>query len=357
MGAGLSSPVSAEQPQGIAPTTLANRNPLELTKMDALLKTLLQSDEPAIVYKIRAHVLGENPRAKSMRALRASIAGSPRVRALLSERDVRGEIPRHPYSKWSGAHWVLVMLAELEYPPGDRTLLPLRDQMLDYLYSEQYQTEMIRRVKHQKEIRIHASIDGNALWYMHALGIADARAEGLAARLLEMQWADGGWNCDVRGTGETSSFTESLIPLRGLARHARVTGDQKVMRAVKRAAEFFLRRELFKRLKNGRVIRPDFVRLRFPNYWHYDILFGLKVMWETGLLADARCNAALDLLETRALAQGGWGAQGSYYRVTDKPIPYGRSLTDWGVVSEKRMNEFVTTDALCVLRAAGRYTL
>lgn len=324
--------------------------------MDALLNTLLQSAEPAIVYKIRAHVLGESPRSKTMRAVRAQIAESPRVRALLSERDAYGKIPRHPYSKWSGAHWVLVMLAELEYPPGDRTLLPLRDQMLDYLYSEQYQTEMIRRVKHQKEIRIHASLEGNALWYMHALGIADARAEGLAARLLETQWADGGWNCDVRGTVETSSFTESLIPLRGLAQHARVTGDKKVMRAVKRAAEFFLRRELFKRLKNGRVIRPDFVRLRFPNYWHYDILFALQVMNEAEFLQDPRCNDALDLLEAKELQQGGWGAEGSYYRVTRENIPYSRSLCDWGSSGARQRNEFVTTNALGVLRAAGKYT-
>lgn len=323
--------------------------------MDNLILQLLASNEPAIQYKIRAQVLGENPRAKKMRALRSQIAVSPRVRALLSERNARGEIPRHPYSKWSGAHWVLVMLAELEYPPGDKTLLPLRDQMLDYLFSQEYETKLIRRVKNQKELRIHASIDGNALWYMYALDIADARAEQLAARLMETQWADGGWNCDVRGTGETSSFTESLIPLRGLSIHARVTGDTNARAAVERAAEFFLKRHLFKRLKNGRVIRSDFVRLRFPNYWHYDILFALQVMHEAGFLQDARCAAALDLLQAKALKSGGWRAEGTYYRVTRENIPYSRSLCAWGSVSARQLNEFVTANALGVLHAAGRY--
>lgn len=324
--------------------------------MDSLLKTLLQSDEPAIVYKARAHVLGENQRSKAARALQAQIVKSPRVRALLSERNARGEIPRHPYSKWSGAHWVLVMLAELEYPPGDKSLLPLRDQMLDYLLSQDYETHMLRRVKRQKEIRIHASLEGSALWYMHALGIADARAERLAVRLLETQWADGGWNCDVRARGDTSSFTESLIPLRGLALHARVTGEIGTRDAVGRAAEFFLRRALFKRLKNGRVIHPHFVRLRFPNYWHYDILFALQVMNEAGYLQDPRCNDALDLLQNKELKSGGWSANGKYYRMTRDNIPYGRSLCNWGSVSARRLNEFVTTNALGVLRAAGRYT-
>lgn len=323
--------------------------------MDALLTRLLGVDEPAIQYKIRAHVLNENPRAKKMRALRARIAASPRVRALLSERDARGEIARQPYSKWSGAHWVLVMLAELEYPPGDTSLQPLRDQMLAWLFSKEYREHLIRRVPKQKDLRIHASIDGNALWYMHALGIADERAERLAARLLETQWQDGGWNCDIRARGDTSSFTESLIPLRALALHARVTGDKLVYDAVERAAEFFLRRHLFKRLRNGRVIHPHFVRLRFPNYWHYDILFALQVMNEAGFLPDPRCDDALDLLQAKELKQGGWGAQGKYYRVTREKIPYGRSLCDWGNVNAKKMNEFVTTNALVVLRAAGRY--
>lgn len=324
--------------------------------MDELVKQLLASDEPAIRYKIRAHVLNENPRAKKMRALRAEIAESPRVRALLSERDARGEIPRQPYSKWSGAHWVLTMLAELEYPPGDQTLFPLRDQMLTWLFSKQYETELIRRVKRQREIRIHASIDGNALWYMHALGIADERAERLTARLLETQWADGGWNCDVRGTGGISSFTESLIPMRALALHARVTNAQVAYDAVERASEIFLKRKLYKRLRTGHVMRPDFVRPRFPNYWHYDILFALKVMTEAGFVGDARCNDALDLLQAKQLRQGGWAAQGKYYRVTRQKVPYGRSLADWGVVSRSKRNDFVTADALHVLCAAGRYT-
>lgn len=324
--------------------------------MDALLKRILQSDEPALAYKLRAQVLGENPRSKAMRALRMQIAESPRVRALLSERNARGEIPRHPYSKWSGAHWVLVMLAELEYPPGDKTLYPLRDQMLGYLFSRDYERNMLRRVRGQKEIRIHASLEGNALWYMHALDLADARAERLAARLLETQWADGGWNCDVRARGDTSSFTETLIPLRALALHARVTGDKKARDAARQAAELFLRRALFKRLKNGRVIHSHFVRLRFPNYWHYDILFGLQVMNEAGYLQDARCSDALDLLEAKELKSGGWSAEGKYYRATRDPIPYGRSLCAWGSGSARQMNEFVTTNALCVLRAAGRYT-
>jgi hypothetical protein len=101
-----------------------------------MFEQLLQSDEPAIRYKLRANVLQENPRSKKIKQLRAEIAEAPRVCALLSERDARGEIARPPYSKWSGAQWVLTMLAELEYPPGDTRLMPMCEQMLAWLFSK-----------------------------------------------------------------------------------------------------------------------------------------------------------------------------------------------------------------------------
>jgi hypothetical protein len=39
------------------------------------------------------------------------------------------------------AHWVLATLADLGYPPGDKTLLPLRDQLLGAWLSPEYFAE------------------------------------------------------------------------------------------------------------------------------------------------------------------------------------------------------------------------
>jgi len=99
----------------------------------------------------------------------------------------------------------------------------------------------------------------------------------------------------------------------------------------------------------------DFVKLHYPCYWRYDILFGLKVMAEAGLISDERCHDALDLLESKRLPDGGFPAEGKYYRVTEKATT-GRSLVDWGGTSKKHMNEFITADALYVLKKSGRLT-
>jgi hypothetical protein len=311
---------------------------------------LLQSDEPAVRFKVLTRVLGRTPRSAAVRRAQDEIRTSPRVNKLLSEQQADGRIPWHPYAKWNGAHWVLTTLADLGYPPGDERLIPLREQTLAWLLGDSH-THSVKTIAGRA--RRCASQEGNALYALLALGLADERAEELARRLAGWQWPDGGWNCDKRPGATNSSFMESLIPLRALALHARLTGSPRSREAAERAADVFLKRRLFKRRHDGRVIHKDFVTLHYPCYWHYDILFGLKVLAEGGWLSDPRCEDALDLLESKRLADGGFPAEKRYYRATPG-AKAGRSLVDWGGTSIVRMNSFVTADALFVLKAAGR---
>jgi hypothetical protein len=248
---------------------------------------------------------------------------------------------------------VLVTLAELGYPAGDESLILLREQMLDWLFSGDYLGSLGR--VHGLP-RLHGSIEGNAPWAMLGLGLADERAEALAERLCDAQWPDGGWNCDRKASGRCSSFTESLIPLRALHLHAQTRFEARSAAAVGEAAEFFLRRRLYRRLRDGSVINPAYVQLHYPCYWHYDILFALLVFAETGQIRDERCRDALDLLETKRLPDGGFPAEHRYYRHTRAmmPVPSQRSLLDWGGVSRRHLNPWVSARAAIVLHTAGR---
>ncbi len=318
--------------------------------MDAVMNQLLHSDEPSVRLKLLRSGVGQGEETAECRHLRAQIQTSPRVQQLLAERDETGGIPYHPYTKWVGAHWVLADLADMGYPPGDAALIPLREQVYQWLLGATHQ-KGIKTINGR--VRRCASQEGNALYSLLTLGLADARADALADRLIAWQWPDGGWNCDKNPAAAHSSFMESLIPLRGLALHARITGSSQSRAAAERAAEIFLKRRLFRRQTDGAIIADDFVALHYPCYWHYDILFGLKVMAEAGFIHDERCQQALDVLEAKRLPDGGFSAEKVYYRVTDKPIS-GRSRVSWGGISRTRLNEFVTADALYVLKAAGR---
>ncbi|MHA2273132.1 MAG: hypothetical protein ACXACI_14805 [Candidatus Hodarchaeales archaeon] len=319
--------------------------------MDGIIDKLLDSTEPSIRFRVNTDILGEDYESPAIKKLQTDIKSSSRANLLLSEQDKDGQIPFHPYAKWYGAHWVLVSLADIGYPPGDEVLAPLREQVYDWLFSSQHEKK-IKAI--QGRVRRCASQEGNAVYYLCRLGLADARTDELVERLLKWQWPDGGWNCDKNPHACHSSFMESLIPLRSLAQYSKQTGDKDAKTTAEQAAEIFLKRKLFRRQHNGEIIKEDFVKLHYPCYWRYDILFGLKVMAEAGFIRDERCDEALTLLESKQLPDGGFPAEKKYYQVTDNKKRSGRSLVDWGGTSKKRANEFVTVDALYVLKEAGR---
>ncbi len=100
-------------------------------------------------------------------------------------------------------------------------------------------------------------------------------------------------------------------------------------------------------------MNEQFTRLHYPCYWRYDILFALKVMAEAGFIDDPRCADALDLLQSKRLSDGGWPAEERFYKIAETRTS-GRDLVSWGGVSKRRLNEWVTADALYVLRNAGK---
>ena len=320
--------------------------------MADVIQRLLKSKEPAVRYKTLVHVLGKSPKSTEARKARNKMRQVGVAHKLLAEFRRGGAIPRHPYSKWRGAHWILAALADMGYPPGDKELVPLREQVYDWLLSEE-RFAKIRTINGRT--RRCASQEGNALYYLITLGLDDERTPKLANWLIKWQWPDGGWNCDRNPEAVNSSYHESLIPLRALNLYAVKSGDRKAQKAVERAAELFLKRRLYKRLRDGKTISSQFTRLHYPYYWYYSTLYALKVMAETGHIGDERCKDALDLLASKRLNSGAFAAEKRYYhvRTTDKRCG-GGSATYWGPTDKNKMNEFVTVDALTVLKASGR---
>ncbi|HEX5671126.1 MAG TPA: hypothetical protein VFY46_00200, partial [Acidimicrobiia bacterium] len=196
--------------------------------MVAVVEQLLGHSEPGIVWKTRTAVLGE----PSDPDLQEQVKRSARVRKLLASIP-----PTNVYAKWHGSHWVLATLADIGYPRGDGELFSHRDAILDTWLKPSYFTEFettsarasyggngvpVMNGRHRR----CGSQQGNPLWFLHRLGLAVERCDQLAERLLFWQWPDGGWNCDRNPDADTSSFMETLTPMRGLAAHAAATDDE-----------------------------------------------------------------------------------------------------------------------------------
>jgi hypothetical protein len=310
--------------------------------MEEAVDWLLSSDEPAVRYLTRRDVLGERVEPDA-----DEILSGPKVKALLAGQQADGGFGGHPYKKWTGAHWRLVSLVELAAPASDPRVSAVAERVLGWLAG----AGRWRRLKViDGLVRRCASLEGNGLAACSRLGLAgDERAELLARSLVEWQWPDGGWNCDLKASGRRSSFHESFVPAWGLHEYAQATGAEWANEAAQRTAELFLEHRVFRSLRTGEPINRQWLDFHYPPYWHYDVLQALVVLGRLGRLDDPRASDALDLVEERRRPDGLWAA-GAYWwsRPGAKRLP---EVVDWG---RRGPNEMVTLNALRVLRQAGR---
>jgi len=314
---------------------------------DPAIDFLLASPEPAIRHAALTRLLGKDPRSRDVRDARARILGGPWVSALLAGQRVDGSFGNHPYAKWTGAHWRLAALMDLDAPADTPGLVEAHETVLHWLGPAH--VKAVRSI--DGRARRCGSQEGNALAVGVWLGRAgDPRVVELAANLVRWQWPDGGWNCDIRPEASHSSFNESWLPLVALARFADATGDRDARHSADRAAEFFLRHHVVYSERTGDLAHPSLGKLHYPPYWHYDLLAGLRALAAAGRVRDDRTNRALDLLESRRHRDGLWHSGGRWWRADGR---YSRDVVDWG----SGRSEPITLAALAVLEAAGRRTV
>ncbi|PTT68225.1 hypothetical protein DBR22_07115 [Arthrobacter sp. HMWF013] len=182
---------------------------------------------------------------------------------------------------------------------------------------------------------------------------ADPRVIRLAHDLTEWQWPDGGWNCDLNASGRRSSFHETLPAAKGLYEFWRACGDPASRTGAERAAGLFLDHRLFKSRSTGRTIDPLWLKLRYPEFWHYGILPALLLLARMGLINDPRAAEARAALRGKMLPDGGWPAEGAWWHPPSSASQ--AEAADWGRTGP---NQFVTLSALRILSAeetaAGR---
>ena len=91
-------------------------------------------NEPALAWMVAVGVLGHIPGSPQAEQAAQVVRASPLVSALLAGRDTTGQT----YRKWTGAHWLLSIFADLGCPPGDESLRPLMEQTLDCWLGESH---------------------------------------------------------------------------------------------------------------------------------------------------------------------------------------------------------------------------
>jgi hypothetical protein len=322
-----------------------------------LLARLAESEDPVLAYKAAALLAasaGPIGADANLDDLRARIAGSPMGRALVE--GIRRHEATGAYRKCQGPHWTLVSLAMIDYPPGDAALLHLMSRIDTWLFCKSHVGRPGTTVYPGQEDRVRhcASTEGNAIWYSIRLGLENDRTIELVNRLVRWQWPDGGWNCDRRREARSSSFVETAIPARGLWAFGQRHGYEPAKRAAARAAELLLSHRLLWR-SDGSILQPTWGppvdRINFPVQF-YDVLYALQVMSEMGRIGDPRCAAALALLESKRLPDGGFPLENRNVVVAPDRIVSRGSFAAWGPAGMRHGNPLVSLAALEVPAAA-----
>ena len=134
--------------------------------------------------------------------------------------------------------------------------------------------------------------------------------DGIVARLLSEQLADGGWNCEAENGSVRSSFDTTICVLEGLSEHERATGGTAESVAARhRAEDYLLERRLFRRLSTGEVGRTAWLSFSFPTWWHYDVLRALDYFRSAAEAPDPRLRKAADLVRSKQRPDGRWGSE------------------------------------------------
>lgn len=167
----------------------------------------------------------------------------------------------------------------------------------------------------------------------------------VAARLLDEQLDDGGWNCEAERGSVRSSFATTINVLEGLLAYERAAGaSARIAAARRRAEEYLLERRLVRRKSTGEVVDPAWLQFSFPTRWHYDVLRALEYFRSVGGVPDPRLGEAVDWLLSRRQPDGTWLLENTH------PGDVHFALED----GDGRPSRWITLRALRVLYWYGR---
>jgi len=314
-----------------------------------IIDRLEASTNPIIRYKLARYLRGGDPNAIALKRLRESIKHTSIASGL--RQDLAASNPANRLGM-STIYLTFRYFADIDYPPGDRALVPYRDHVYRWLrrLEAQYDGPLFIRDKY----RVHGSFHANAVYASIVLGLATGETDTLLANLLRYQWPGGGWNCNKLPRTRGPTIVHTAYGLRGLVTYRSRKTSKALERAIADAAEVLLERRVYLKRTTGKPLRPVFTKLSYPYPRLYDFMVGLHVLARSGHIRDPRCERALDLLESKVVDGQGWAMERKLFSHSKGKENFTHAL--WEKETIGKASLFLTVDALEILNAAGRLT-
>ena len=300
--------------------------------MTETLDWLLDGD-PAVRWQVERDLAGKS--ADEWEETRRRIADEGWGRSLLEKQDPEGTWGGGLYSpKWISTTYTLLLLRRFGLDPSNSKAIRGAQILLDRAHWVEGGVSYWSTHKFAERC-----VNGMVLSLVSWFEVGDERADDVASLLLDVQFGDGGWNCeDYRGATH-SSFHTTISVLEGLLEWKRRNRTSDADSAIDRGHEFLLAHRLYRSHRTGEVVSERFTRPSFPPRWHYDILRGLDHFRDAKATPDPRCADAVEVLAGQS-REGKWPVGPRYSGKVFFKMEDGRSPGRWNTLRASRVLEW-----------------
>jgi hypothetical protein len=113
--------------------------------------------------------------------------------------------------------------------------------------------------------------------------------------------ADGAWNCYFNYRKyKTSSLHTTINILEGLQLYISngyTYRKNEILKSMKSAEEFILKKKLFRSRRTQEIIRDQFLSIHYPTRWYYDMYRAMEYFVNNDVNYDDRMKEALDIIK------------------------------------------------------------
>lgn len=207
--------------------------------------------------------------------------------------------------KWKSTHYTLLDLKNLCISPE----VEVKQETLRTIFSNEKGPDggILPIGKYN---RCDVCVNGMVLNYASYFRLPEILLHSVVDFLLAERMPDGAFNCASNTVGAThSSMHTTLSVLEGIHEYQSNGYTYRLyelLDAQNTSQEFLLMHRLFRSHKTGQVIKPAFLKLRYPCRWYYDILKALNYFQESGAPYDERMQDALDMIVAKRTKGGYW---------------------------------------------------
>jgi hypothetical protein len=286
---------------------------------------LLDNSEPSIKFHTRREILGEQTSHEEYTA----ILESPAIRRMATNNGtILGNTDNYDLF-YKGSIWCFAEAVER----GLDNRTPLIHNTAEFIISTCQTSSGGFGLNWHPRVEL-ACRTGDMIKYLIRAGYHDERITRGIDWIVKNQRNDGGWlHCPLAGLCDqlklvllkkpgnglrrekdpdvTSCFFATIACSMALVEFSRTTGFGSYHESIVKAAEFFLKRSLFKNTRNEPIVtrsswNRDFRLLGYPVLSQYDILYGLLFVARAGLINDRRTGEAFNLIMSKQNNDGTW---------------------------------------------------